>query len=313
MKKLTLLCVALVLLLLVPETREVTLGDSRLGNTVGNIGGWGTVAEDEEFIYYSSYDKNSYHLRKVSKETGEVSKIAHSIHGVGFLNLSENHVFYSDSYLGHICRVRKDGRNRRHITLSRVESFILRGERIYYKKADFKEPREEIYSVDLNGRDRRKLAENVSLFCPYGDVIYYINSADNYSLWKMDLLGENKEKLRDGPFSDLDIDEEYLYYRTEPDRKLFRMDKETLQSECIFDGRCRGMNVSADWIYYNDLEQKGWLFRMSKDGRTKEGLIALPTAETNVINGYVFFRSFEAQEGGYFLDLASKDIIKVSE
>ncbi len=71
------------------------------------------------------------------------------------------------------------------------------GNRIFYRRSSFNDNWGKVYSIDLNGRNKKFLAEQVRTFCVDGDIIYYSNLEDGNALWAMDVSGENKRKLAD--------------------------------------------------------------------------------------------------------------------
>ena len=293
MKKL-LICLFVVVLLFMmflsymSQPSEISFG--KLGNTPGNIKNGGAATEDEKSIYYAAYDGGLY---KESKMDGTVEKIGGSIHGVGYLNISGDYIFYNDSYLGRIRRITKEGKRQKLLTLSRVESFVISGNRLYYKKADFRQARQEIYSIDFDGRGKHLIANAVTAFCVDQNTIYYINSDDGGSIWKIDVTGEKKEKLLDGDFSELSFDEEYIYYKNNSDQLFYRADKESTEPECLISERIRNINISDEWIYFSSIDDDDSLYRMSKDKKLKEKLIDSPVGETNIAGEYVFYRLLE--------------------
>ena len=311
MKK-VLICIFALLLLFLPffsytsEAPETSFG--KLGNTIGNIRNCGTAVEDEKNIYYAAYDGGLY---KEDKVDGTVEKIGGSIHGVGYLNISGDNIFYNDSYLGRIRRITKEGKKHKLLTLSRVESFVISGNRIYYKKADFKKTREEIYSISLDGRGKHLIAEAVLDFCVDQNTIYYINSDDGGSIWKMDVTGEKKEKLIEGDFSELSFDEEYIYYKNNSEEGFYRADKESLKTQCMTSERIRWTNISDEWIYFSSIDDNDSLYRMSKDMKVKEKLIDLPVGETNIAGEYVFYRLLENGWDRYKFSLNDRETEKL--
>lgn len=208
--------------------------------------------------------------------------------------------------MGRIRKSTKEGKKERILALSRIESFIINGNRIYYKKADSKKRREEIYSMDLDGRGKRLIANAVSEFCIDKNVIYYLNSNDGNSLWKMDVTGEKRERLFGEDFSELSVDEKYIYYKNNSEQRLYRTNKKTFESECLTAERVRQTNVCDDWIYFSSTDDNDSLYRISKDGKIKEKLIDLPVGETNIAGDYVFYRLLENGWDRYKFSLDSR-------
>ncbi len=313
MKKLSICILTFLMLLLLfflctNQFTELSFG--KPGNTVGNIKNGGTAAEDEKYIYYAAYDGGLY---KENKVDGAVEKIGGSIHGVGYLNVSGDYIFYTDSYLGRIRRITKEGKKQRLLTLSRIESFVVSGNRIYYKKADFKKTRRELYSMDLSGRGRHLIASGVSDFCIDQNTIYYLNSNDGNSIWKMNVMGSNKKRLFAGEFSELSVDEEYIYYINNSEQQFYRASKENLDAECVTTERIRFTNISGEWIYFSSIDDDDALCRLSKDGRIKEKLIDSPVGETNVVGESVFYRLLERGWDRYKFNLSDGETEKLPD
>lgn len=285
------------------------------GNTSGNILHGGTAAEDDEFIYFSSYnpEKSSffrnYCLYKTNKTSGEAKVITKCGLRATYINVYGEYVFYCDSHLGRIIRVRNDGKQKRRLSSVRVENFIVSGDRIYYRKADFGDSREELYSMDLDGKDVQFISDGVEFYCVDKDEIYYINSKDDYSVWEMDTSGKDKNKLFGVKISELLFDEKYIYYVSYPERRLYKADKQTLVPECVFAGRCADVNVYGNWIYYTDLDNNKSLYRMAKNGVQKMKVADGGIYDPNIVENRVFCHSNSNNLERCYIDLTNGKIV----
>ena len=293
--------------------RETKIYD--YGNTSGNILHGGIAAEDDEFIYFSSCNPGksfffrNYCLCKMNKISGEVEVITKCGLRATYINVCGEYLFYCDSHLGRIIRVRKDGKQKRRLSPDRVENFMVIGDRIYYRKADFEDDREELYSMDLDGKDVQLVADGVEFYCIDKNEVYYINAKDNYSVWKTDIYGKDKNKLFEVKVSELLLDEKYIYYVSYPERKLYKADKQTLTVECIFDGHCADVNIYDNRVYYTDMDDNKSLYHMAKNGFQRMKVAEGGIYDPNIVENRVFCQSNSNNLERCYIDLTDGKIV----
>lgn len=286
-----------------------------MGNTAGNIGNSGIVAEEESYCYYSGY-LNDDALYRASKDFKTTEKIADSNLGFSQLNVYGSHIYYTDGSPGALQRMSLEGKDRRLLTLRSVGNVHVGGDRVFYRASDFDDDWGKLYSCNLNGRKKKLLAKKAREFCVDGNTIYYVNMEDGNSLWAMDVSGNDKRKLVDEDVLGLNFDEKYIYYNEWESFNIFRMDKQTLQTECISKEQCEEINLAGDWIYYCNRSDEGALYRISKDGSVKEKLADGRAATINVAADTVFFvRMAQKAEdwGWYMLNLDERREIKLAD
>lgn len=289
------------------------------GNTSGNILHGGTAAEDDEFMYFSSYNPEksfffrNYCLYKTNKTSREVKKITKCGLRATYINVYGEYLFYCDSYLGRIVRVRNDGKQKRRLSSVRVENFVVDEGRIYYRKADFEDVREELYSMDLDGKNAQLIADGVEFYCIDKNEIYYINSKDDYSVWKTDSSGKDKSKLFGVKVSELLLDEKYIYYVSYPERKLYKADRQTLAVECIFDGHCADVNVYGNRIYYTDIDDNKSLYHMAKNGLQRVKVAEGGIYDPNIVENRVYCRINSNNLEHCYIDLTDGEIVNLPD
>lgn len=321
MKKALLFIVFAMLLLLASCGEKKEADISTLGNTPGNILLDGEVAEDDEFVYYTT-DHGGKEIYKAKKDFSEKTKIAECRYGANYLNVSGDHLYFIDGYPGYVYKMNKNGGFKRPIILKQTTNVIISGDRIYYKLTpsdgiffkieQYADDWGSIYSCNLNGRDKKLIVkEKISEFSVDGETIYYTNSEDGNSLWAIDTSEKNKRKLNSEYTFSPNFDDEYIYYVTTESFNVFRMNKKTLKVECISDESCNNMNLSGDWIYYSQRKYNGHLCRVSKDGKVKEVILDEPAFGINFAANSVFYLRQGEDPDRYRLDLENKEITKV--
>ena len=317
MKKFVLYIVLVILLLSLGNNITVTEENTVLGSDPGNIKSFGHVAEDEEFIYYTS-PRNDVSIYRATKDFSKKTEITKTTHGAHFLNTHENYIYFVDGNPGFLWKIKKDGSERRKPVLFRsMTNVIISGNRIYYRlniidgpwfEAEWVKPYVgSIYSCDLNGRNKKLISKkNIPRFVIDGNSIYY--SDENYALWRMDTSGNNKENIYPTRCSLPEFDEKYLYFSD--GNGVYRMDKQTLQKEVIYNDGIEERNLHGDWIYYTQ-NRDGDIYRISKDGKTKEILLESEVVTFNIAGTSVFFELYN--EGLHRFDIETRNLTKLSD
>lgn len=295
-----------------------------LGNVPGNILNGGDVAQDEEFFYYTtsaaSYRESG--LYKVNKESLEKTKIANG--NVNNLNISGDYIYYVVGAPGSLWKMSKSGRLKQPVVFSQMTNVIISGGRIYYRltlcdgpwiKTEWLKPfLGSIYSCDLNGRNKKLISKDEILrFVVDGEIIYYIDHTDDYSIWKMDTSGKNREKLHSSKSSEINFsvpnfDEKYLYFTA--DDYLYRIDKETLEKEVLLKESFSDMIVYGDSIFFCTSDERG-IYRLSKDGKKMEHLFKGRFSGFEVAENSLFF--YYNKEGLHRFEIETRKLTKLSD
>ena len=166
---------------------QYTYGNSQI-NHCNN----GKIAEDEDYIYYSTNknDRNNYYLFKKSKKDNDIVELTSA--KATFINLYKDEIFYINENEHSIFKMNKDGSNRERIK-DNVESMYIINDYIYYiSNESF---HENIYRYGIKDEKTKIiLSERISEFNIYNNYIYYI-SRENKQLYKADLVGKNAQLI----------------------------------------------------------------------------------------------------------------------
>lgn len=123
-----------------------------------------------------------------------------------------------------------------------------------------------------NGSDKQVLCEDAAAYInPVGDIVYYCNMWDDYSICSVGTDGLNQQKLADGHCEDLSYLDGWLYYYTADG--IFKLSANGGNPEQLLSGKFRSTYAYEGWVYYLD-DQTGDLCRITVDGGESEKLLS---------------------------------------
>ena len=258
------------------------------GNTNGNLLMGGLSAEDEENLYFLTYDREAYTqiLIKENKKSKKTEILTDS--AVGGLCTLGNYVYYIDTDYN-VSRITKDGKNIDKVLENKVIYINLIGNSLYYIQTDYNNPDNltpeqcqtlasqgqlesfyRLHKYDLDTKKDSLVSKEGLISCYIGDdTIYYITDGDDVwesnHLMAMSLDGKNVRKLVDTPVYNIAEKDGYLYY-TE-----------------VYDPETKGQEIhsSAQFTYKT--------IKMNlKDGSKEEILPEYMATSLNESNGKLF-------------------------
>ncbi len=123
-----------------------------------------------------------------------------------------------------------------------------------------------LYSSAQNGGDAPKklLDTSVANISVVGSTIYYSDTKDNYAICSVDIDGKNQKKLSKGRFDDLSYCDDWLYFRSAD--SIQRSAKEGGESFLLLKGKMRNVYAAGGWVYYIENHEIGGLWRVPADG-----------------------------------------------
>ena len=196
----------------------------------------GLITEDNEFLYYLSYNNQAYtfELIKENKKTKEKTMLTDA--AGGSLNVSGEWIYFVDVENGYMMRISKDGEKIETVLEKGVSYLSVIGSTIYYLQTDYDNPSNlpeeqcqvlasqgqmdtflRLYKMDAEKKEPKLVStENMGTCYIYGDRIYYLTKSDEmweeFMLCSVDLNGKNKEVVVDVPVATFMIKDDMLYY-----------------------------------------------------------------------------------------------------
>lgn len=165
-----------------------------LGNSFGNLNNWGIVAEDTDYIYYTSLSTLS--KREKSSGTDTVLLDNKSISGsIYCLNLYGEWIYFRTSYES-LYRVKTDGTNCETIMQAGCKNLFVLNDWLYYCQEE--SDAYTLYRMAIGEWNKtEKIAENMvgnDDYCVDGDWIYYWKKK-GHDLYKCRLDGSEETIL----------------------------------------------------------------------------------------------------------------------
>ena len=234
--------------------------EAKRGNRIGNPG---NIAQDENWIYVSTYDSGM--VWKVDRNTHEPSVFIRCLgsglnvmDGWVYANLSNSRNPYYKN-IG-VCKVRPDGSDFQIISKHDFYEMQLVNNRIVGSLAGVGP-----CSMDLSGNDFRVVSEfGFEDLKTTDGYIYAIND----KIRRLDLENGAIETVLDKPYNSLQPDGDYLYY----------------------------LDITAH-LYPYEAEHMSTLYRKNLTAESKPEVVNHDAFSYNISDGYVYFTRFSAYTG----------------
>jgi hypothetical protein len=181
-----------------------------LGNHPAIIVSYGTIAADNEGIYYECRNGNSYALCSMKYDGSEIRTLVRG--SIGYINVLDGW--------------------------------------IYYRKWRDTNATDGIYKMRTDGSQEQRLIDNKGFYINLaGDWIYYTDNEPG-SIWKIKTDGSNSQKIYTGQYHNLTTDGEYLYFCNWHMDSLFKASCDGQRPIQTISGKFHRPFVYKDWIYY---------------------------------------------------------------
>lgn len=244
------------------DVKKPTTG-SMPGNRMSNLMGAGIFASDDKWNYavLKSAAWQDGSLYKISTDGAEYIQLTD--HLVTHINLVEDWIYYSLFDEG-IFRLKKDSSLKEQIYHGPVFSMLIVGETIYFvnNSADFK-----IYSMDTNGQNVKKVADNRSYELQYENGYLYFNSYDpTMNIYRLNVsnsqevekLAENVEKYT--------IYENCIYFFKFDERQLYKKKIGASEPIVILENIDTEFYIENNRIYFTKYEDEYSIYTSDLDG-----------------------------------------------
>ena len=196
------------------------------GNTPGNIGnGLGEFVQDENYVYYCSYDDDKNLALYKSSSDFEETVLLGNIRAF-HLNVLNNWIYYENGEDNStVYKIETDGQNNQKISdIQSVNNLTAIDDKLYFilirVVPDDISISDGIYVMDTDGNNLKQLTDlGAGQMYIYDGVIYFkANRAENYGsdLYKMNLdgTGQTRLSLEYVGINNFVVYNGYIYYHT---------------------------------------------------------------------------------------------------
>ena len=323
MKKFKMLLVLILIILVIGGASIVTFIHNKIpknpagtvGNTPGNLYHDGLFCENEGKVYFSNpYDSNTLYV--MNPDGTEIKKLSNI--GASSINAANKFVYYYQSNtaegtgLGYairttgLFRMTKDGAKNECLLKAPIGSVTLVDNALYYQ-----------HFLDSGGLNLESIAidkskESIAIegivypACAVNSVIYYSNSAENFSLYSYDTrTGANSMIWNHRVWNPIYHTDGYLYFMDiDTQYELHRYNIVTGDYQVLTTDRVENFNVYENCIYYQKFSQSDpVLMRMRTDGSFAEVVAYGNFENVNITSKYVYFNEFGSRVPIYRQDL----------
>lgn len=201
-----------------------------------------------------------------------------------------------------IYRVQKDGKNDKILDKTPSGIAILIGDYIYYQHYDNKEGM-TLYRIKTDHSDKTQLMKSIiNPACATDNTIYYHDMDDNFKLVSYDINNHSISTVYEGKVFNPVLQGDYFYYINVADNySLYRYKVSEQTIEKLTTDRVDCFNISAsDIIYYQKNSQNApALMRMQADGSNVEPVAEGNYTNINITSVYTFFSEFDSPASMY--------------
>lgn len=292
----------------------------KIGNTSGNLACGGRIAQQGEWIYYSSGD--AIYKTKDMAEKGEKLFATNDAYA---MNVVGNWVYYISSSWNDVYAIQTDGSvsNQMSAGYNCVE-VIATEKYLVLQVADREEylrtgySRGDIYKYPIeDGEEVELLVQGeCELIGMQDGFIYYTEGVDNRDLYRIDLNGRRQEIIiRDfSSYSTVVVEDGWIYGAVpnddEKDAMISRINIETGERQSLY-ATCASqsdwefsLNVKNDWIYFQEIvidydagEVDYFIAKIRTDGTEHSRLCSVEDiTEPTVLDKGVYIREFDYDE-----------------
>ncbi|MDC3415950.1 S-layer homology domain-containing protein [Aquibacillus salsiterrae] len=156
-----------------------------------------------------------------------------------------------------------------HGNISNGANFAVKGDWTFYGDVG-------IWKYNRDQSDIIRLADDQSSNVIFLNVVrnqlYYVNAADNFSIYRMKTDGSNKERIVKGQAYELQLYNDWLYYYSRDDQAIYKAKMDGTDTRLLVDGNGSDLTfiVDAGKIYFSD---KNGIYQLDLDGKNKKQLI----------------------------------------
>ncbi len=291
---------------------------SKMGNTVGNIINCGYSVSKDDYIYYvaPSEDMKHTNICKVKKGTSDFEIIFQGNYDIRALNIVGNKIYFisisneqtddEDGIDNKICKINLDGSdftiiNDNEFAYDYYDMYALNNQ-IYYVGTD-----ENVYQMDLNGANRKLVAETNTGFLAIHPkyIIYNKENEDgsDYITYIRKLNGTEETPINGSRIFTPMFYKNDIYYINK-NQVLAKIPISGGEEEIVLDHTIYNMNLVNDSLYYLNYKDEAnqdytvSIYKLSTNGGEPEIIKDLSnyTSFINVIEDYVYYMDMDEEQ-----------------
>lgn len=236
------------------------------------------INADTHYVYYvrdnSSDDSafsflkwNNNSLCRIKRDGGDVVVLDKD--PSLYASLVGNYVYYihyDKSNASTLYRVKIDGKEKQQIHTSPILPCSTSGAYIYYNGIDTDHA---IYRMDTSSNSSVLLYDGIC-YSPVviGDIAYYLDAANNYTLTRTDLMSGETVTLTEDRVDCFNIAGSFIYYQrnSESSPALCRIGTAGGESEEIIPGNYTDINITSNYVYFYPYNNSTTCYRCPTTG-----------------------------------------------
>ncbi len=111
------------------------------------------------------------------------------------------------------------------------------------------------------------------VFASQGDWVYFVNAADDFSLWKVRSGGGSMQRILPEAAGSLNVLGDWIYYRAvNENNAMYRVRTDGSEKTLVTGDSCADLYCKGEWVYYQNAGEDNAFYRISLDGGRREYL-----------------------------------------
>lgn len=153
-----------------------------------------------------------------------------------------------------------------------------------------------VYRIDMDGENRTRISEDTARFLNVaGDRMFYTSEEDDMKLVTGKTDGTEKKVLEEKPCVNVVWSEGWIYYLTLEDGQLWRTNADGSKKQQVTEEKVVQFDVEGEEIYFVAAEGDSRRIMKTTAGKTPEELLAADCSKLNVKDGLIYFQTGDAE------------------
>ncbi len=111
------------------------------------------------------------------------------------------------------------------------------------------------------------------VFTAQGDWVYFVNAADDFSLWKVRSGGGSMHRILPEAVGSLNVIGDWIFYRAvNENNAMYRVRTDGSEKTLVTGDSCASLYCKGEWIYYQNAGEDNAFYRINLDGSGREYL-----------------------------------------
>lgn len=281
------------------------------GNSFENISQGGTMVAYGEWIYYSDVNGDSTIWKM--KQDGSEKKIVLDVPAL-HMSIHNDWLYYRSLKKGYLCRFSLKDEIEEILVKRDIYEPKIVGNYIYYEDAS--DNSYDLYRIDVDGQNEKKLTDGVVFYCCVTDKrIYYLDTAENRKGYSVNLDGEDKQLWYAGRVGTIDYVDGKVYFTDAENGGLYSLDPDNGEIVKISSFTMRSINIYNGDVYYADGKNDGALTKTSLSSPDDKLMLSSDKCELiNVCGGWVQYhiQGYDEDEEFYWVSTDGSKITQFS-